>query len=231
MIENVEDAVKVIVVGNGSVGKSSLVKRYCKNEFTSEYKKTIGADFLEKDVFCKPLNETVKMMLWDTAGQEVFDALTSQYYRGAGACVLAFSTTDRDSFQAIKGWKEKVENVCGKGNIVLALIQTKIDLIDQTVVKNEEAEALAKTLGVKFFRTSCKENFMIDQVFEYLAESYIRRGQLEEESMPIQQGAKGARKDDFVQGEEGAQPQTLKLGAEEPGARRAKAKKKLCTIL
>ena len=47
------DAVKVIVVGNGSVGKSSLVKRYCKGEFTSEYKKTIGADFLEKDVFCK----------------------------------------------------------------------------------------------------------------------------------------------------------------------------------
>jgi small GTP-binding protein len=231
MIENVEDAVKVIVVGDGGVGKSSLVRRYAKGKFTSEYKKTIGCDFMEKEVFVKPLNETVKMMLWDTAGQEVFDALTSQYYRGAGACVLAFSTTDRTSFQSIKGWKEKVENVCGKGNTVLALIQTKIDLIDQTVVQNQEAEQLAKQLGVKFFRTSCKENFNVDPVFEYLAESYIGRGQLEADSMPIQQGAKGVRKEDFESGGDKEAVQTVKVHGDEPATRRAKQKKKICNIL
>jgi Ras-related protein Rab-23 len=232
MIENVEDAVKVIIVGDGGVGKSSLVRRYCKGEFTSEYKKTIGADFLEKEVFVKALNETVRMMLWDTAGQEVFDALTSQYYRGAGACVLAFSTTDRDSFESVKGWQEKVENVCGKGNIVLALIQTKIDLIDQAAVQNNEAEALAKSLGVKFFRTSCKENFNIDPVFEYLAESYVRKGQTEPDSMPIQQGVKGARKDGFTATTGPAEASNIvQVHNDEPAVRRAKSKKKLCGIL
>jgi len=232
MIENIEDAVKVIVVGNGGVGKSSLVRRYCKGEFTTEYKKTIGADFLEKEIFIQSLGETVKMMLWDTAGQEVFDALTSQYYRGAGACVLAFSTTDRESFDAVKGWKEKVENVCGKNTVVMALIQTKIDLIENAAVPSAEAESLAKQLGVKFFRTSCKENFNIDPAFSYLAESYIKRGQASEaDSMPIQQGTSG-RRDDVKAPTKGfgenaptnATSGTIKIDG--PATRRAKGKKR-----
>lgn len=253
-LENVEDSVKVIVVGNGGVGKSSLVRRYCKGDFTTEYKKTIGADFLEKDVFVKSLNDNVKIMLWDTAGQEVFDALTSQYYRGAGACVLAFSTTDRESFDAIKGWKEKVENVCGKGNVAMALIQTKIDLIDQTVVNTEEAERLALQLGVKFFRTSTKENFNVDPVFEYLAETYIHKGSSTEASMPIAQGSKASRGDapavkQFASadapnpgsggpttssssgGSAPATQQPIRV-TDEPATRRAKRKKRwTCTVL
>jgi len=115
-------------------------------------------------------------MLWDTAGQEVFDALTARYYRGAGACVLSFSTTDRDSFEAIESWKNKVEAVCGKGEVVMCLIQTKIDLIDEGVVSPEEAEALAKKLQVKFFRTSTKDNLNVDLVFEYLSEQHLKYG-------------------------------------------------------
>jgi len=172
----VEESIKVIVVGNGGVGKSSLVQRFCKGKFTSEYKKTIGADFLERECFVRSLNTTVTLMLWDTAGQEVFDALTARYYRGAGACVLAFSTTDRDSFEAVESWKNKVEAVCGKGEVVMCLIQTKIDLIDEGVVSPEEAEALAKKLQVKFFRTSTKDNLNVDLVFEYLAESHLKYG-------------------------------------------------------
>lgn len=76
--------------------------------------------------------EDIRLMLWDTAGQEEFDAITKAYYRGAQACVLTFSTTDRASFEAIPDWKRKVECECGE--IPTVLVQNKIDLMDQAIV-------------------------------------------------------------------------------------------------
>lgn len=76
--------------------------------------------------------EDIRIMLWDTAGQEEFDAITKAYYRGAQACVLTFSTVDRSSFEAVKEWKVKVENECGE--IPTVIVQNKIDLMDQAVV-------------------------------------------------------------------------------------------------
>jgi small GTP-binding protein len=120
---DLETTVKVIVVGNGGVGKSSMTARYCRGVFTSTYKKTIGVDFLEKTIEVSDL-ETVKLMIWDTAGQEEFDALTASYYRGTGACALVFSTVDRASFEAVEKWKRKVEEQCGP--IVMVMVQNKV---------------------------------------------------------------------------------------------------------
>ena len=78
------------------------------------------------------LGEDVRLMLWDTAGQEEFDALTRSYYRGAQACVVAFSTTDRDSLLAVRKWRRKVEDECG--DIPMVLVQNKIDLIAQSEI-------------------------------------------------------------------------------------------------
>ena len=76
--------------------------------------------------------EEVRLMLWDTAGQEEFDAITKAYYRGAQACVVAFSTTDRASFEAVRKWKKKVEDECG--SIPMVLVQNKIDLMHEAEV-------------------------------------------------------------------------------------------------
>ncbi|XP_024541578.1 ras-related protein Rab-23 [Selaginella moellendorffii] len=200
--------VKVVVVGNGGVGKTSLIRQFCRGHCPIEYKKTIGVDFLEKSQFVKALQEQVKLMLWDTAGQEVFDSMTRAYYRGARAAVLCFSTDDRQSFECIKTWKKKVhkhggiygptlsfmhqvERECGK--IPMALVQNKVDLLDQTVVSRQEAEALAEQLGLRFYRICVKQNLYVadgmpflpftDQeplelhvaVFEYLAEMILQR--------------------------------------------------------
>ena len=70
---------QVVIVGNGAVGKSSMIQRYCRGTFTKSYKKTIGVDFLEKQL--RIHGEDVRLMLWDTAGQEEFDAITKAYYR------------------------------------------------------------------------------------------------------------------------------------------------------
>ncbi|XP_051936539.1 ras-related protein Rab-23 [Hippocampus zosterae] len=169
--EDMEVAIKVVVVGNGAVGKSSMIQRYCKGVFTKDYKKTIGVDFLERQITVN--DEDVRLMLWDTAGQEEFDAITKAYYRGAQACVLVFSTTDRNSYLGIDNWKEKIE--AEVGDIPTVLVQNKIDLLEETVIKNEEAEGLAKRLKLRFYRASVKEDLNVTEVFKYLAEKYLQQ--------------------------------------------------------
>ncbi|XP_034236218.1 ras-related protein Rab-23 [Thrips palmi] len=163
--EDLEVAIKVVIVGNGAVGKSSMIQRYCKGTFTKDYKKTIGVDFLERQIELD--GEEVRLMLWDTAGQEEFDAITKAYYRGAQACVLAFSTVDRDSFEAATSWKMKVEDECG--DIPTVLVQNKVDLLDQSVVDPEEADLLSRALGCRLIRTSVKEDVNVNAVFRHLA--------------------------------------------------------------
>ena len=164
--------IKVIIIGNGGVGKSSMMRSFCKNgEFTGEYKKTIGTDFMRKEIYLDSIGEEVSMHIWDTAGQEEFSKLTRNYYKGAQACVLAFSTTDRDSFNAVPRWMEQAKATI-PNDIAWALVQNKCDLMqEQQEFSTEEAEAMATKLGVRFYRMSVKDNMMVEDVFKYLAES------------------------------------------------------------
>ena len=118
-------------------------------------------------------SQDVRLMLWDTAGQEEFDAITKAYYRGAQACVVAFSTTDRDSLLAVRKWRRKVEDECG--DIPMVLVQNKIDLIAQAEMSTYEAERVAADARMKLYRTSVKEDLNVDLVFQHLAENYVKK--------------------------------------------------------
>ncbi|KAL3154602.1 Ras- protein Rab-23 [Trebouxia sp. C0010 RCD-2024] len=100
-------------------------------------------------------------MVWDTAGQEEFDAITRTYYRGAGAAVLVFSTTDQASFHAVTRWKDKIQ--AESGPIPMALVQNKVDLMDQAEVSSEDAEALTRQLRLRFYRTCVKDNLNVSE--------------------------------------------------------------------
>lgn len=167
-------SLKVILVGNGMVGKTSMITRFARGVVTENYKKTIGTDFMEKDITLRSTSETIKLLLWDTAGQEMFSSLTRAYYKGSGAVVYVFSTTDRESFLEIERWKEKVEAECGE--ICSVLVQNKIDLLDQAVVTSAEVENLAKKLNIKLYRTCVRNNVLVDDVFDYLADSFLKNG-------------------------------------------------------
>ena len=149
-----------------------MIKRFCTGTFTGEYKKTIGVDFLQKKVFVPNQGETVTMDLWDTAGQEEFDTLTRNYYRGAQACVIVFSTTDRASFVAVEGWKDKVEREVQ--NLPIVIVQNKVDQIETAVMTAREVEDLARKLGIKLYRTCVKDNTNVDAVFDLLADMAMK---------------------------------------------------------
>jgi len=167
--EDFEIAIKVVIVGNGAVGKSSMIQKYCKGIFTAEYKKTIGVDFLEKRICVN--GEDVRLMLWDTAGQEEFDCITRAYYRGAQACVLAFSCVDRESFKQVGRWKRKVEEECG--NIPMVLVMTKMDLLYKAAMDSFEVEKMSRNLGLPLIKTSVKENLNVSKVFYQLATQHL----------------------------------------------------------
>jgi Ras-related protein Rab-23 len=172
--QDVDTTLKVIVVGNGQVGKTSMITRFAKGIFTNEYKKTIGVDFLEKKMHLSSIGEEVTFLLWDTAGQEEYDAITRTYYKGAGACILAFSTTDRPSFEAIETWHSKVREECG--NIVMVLVQNKVDLMDDAAMEAREVEYLAKKLRLKLYRTCVKDDLNVSEVFQYLGSEFVNHG-------------------------------------------------------
>jgi len=172
--QDVDTTLKVIVVGNGQVGKTSMITRFAKGIFTNEYKKTIGVDFLEKKDFLTAVGEDVTFLLWDTAGQEEYDAITRTYYKGAGACILAFSTTDRASFDAIESWHQKVTEECG--NIVMVLVQNKVDLMDDACMEVREVEYKAQKLKLKLYRTCVKDDLNVSDVFQYLGAEFVKNG-------------------------------------------------------
>jgi Ras-related protein Rab-23 len=172
--EDIDQTVKVIVVGNGQVGKTSMITRFAKGIFTNEYKKTIGVDFLEKRMYLPAIGEEITYMLWDTAGQEEYDAITRTYYKGAGACILAFSTTDRASFDEIEKWHHKVTEECGP--IVMVLVQNKVDLMDQALMTAQEVENLAKKLRLKLYRTCVKDDLNVGEVFAHLGNEFVKGG-------------------------------------------------------
>jgi len=172
--EDIDTTIKVIVVGNGEVGKTSMITRFARGIFTNDYKKTLAVDFLEKKLHLPEVNEEVTYMLWDTAGQEEYDSITRSYYKGAGAAVIAFSTTDRCSFDGIEQWYNKVIQECGP--IVAVLVQNKVDLIEDAVMTNQEVEAIARKLQLKLFRTCVKDNLNVIEVFQHMGIEFVNRG-------------------------------------------------------
>ena len=175
MIENLDPSMKIIVIGNGKVGKSTLALKFVKNIFTTEYKQTLGVDFLNIKKYIKKIDQTIDFYIWDTAGQDHFNAITRRYYRGADACLIVFAINDKDSFIQVKSWHKKMKNECG--DIPTALVMSKIDLKAEQKISDEEAEKLAKELGIKLFKVSSKEGIMVEECFEYLAEkNYQKNG-------------------------------------------------------
>ena len=175
IVENLDPSMKIIVIGNGKVGKSTLAVKFVKNIFTTEYKQTLGVDFLNIKKYIKKIDQTIDFYIWDTAGQDHFNAITRRYYRGADACLIVFAINDKESFNEVKNWHKKMTNECGE--IPTALVMSKIDLKSEQKVSEEDAEKLSKELRIKLFKVSSKEGIMVEECFEYLAEkNYQKNG-------------------------------------------------------
>ena len=161
---------KLILIGNSGVGKSCILQRYIKHTFEESYKCTIGVDFLMKSVIIN--GQTVKLQLWDTAGQEKYKSMVSSYYKGANVALIVFDITSHETFEALPVWIENFyKNGPEQKNIIL--IGNKKDLEEKRQVTQEEAQMFSETNNMIYFETSAKDGDNIDYVFNYAAEKLL----------------------------------------------------------
>ncbi|KAI3615285.1 gtp-binding protein ryh1 [Moniliophthora roreri] len=179
---------KIVLLGDQSVGKTSLITRFMYDTFDNTYQATIGIDFLSKTMYLE--DRTVRLQLWDTAGQERFRSLIPSYIRDSSVAIVVFDITsayyavptwidqmlklrhwtDRQSFLSTTKWIDDVRSERGN-DVIIVLVGNKADLSDKRQVTLEEATATATGLNIMFMETSAKAGHNVKTLFKKIAMS------------------------------------------------------------
>lgn len=190
---NAEYILKFIIIGNSSVGKSSIMLRFinryvpkvyeptigCSDQQSphamlerTEVHSTIGVGYGTRTIIVDGIN--IKLSVWDTAGQERYRSITYSYYRATSCAILVYDITDQKSFQSIPNWLNSVKTLTDNPAIVVVLVGNKSDLHDQRTVSYEEGNTFAKENNMLFFEASVKSGDTIDKIFTDATNSIIK---------------------------------------------------------
>ncbi|KAI4350867.1 hypothetical protein L6164_005274 [Bauhinia variegata] len=157
---------KLVLLGDMGAGKTSLVLRFVKGQFSEYQESTIGGAFFTQVL---SMNEaTLKFDIWDTAGQERYHSLAPMYYRGAAAAIVVYDITSKDSFERAKKWVQEVQRQ-GNPTMIMFLVANKVDLESKRQVENEEGLQYAKENGLSFVETSAKTAHNVNELFYVIA--------------------------------------------------------------
>jgi len=167
--------IKLLVIGDSGVGKSSLLLRFADAGFTDTYISTIGVDFKIKTIEID--GKTIKLQIWDTAGQERFRTIVSSYYRGANGVILTYSTIDQESFTNLDMWRKECESYAPE-NVSIVLCGTKSDDVKNRQISLEEGKSYAERYNYKFLETSSKSNKNVDEIFIEIATQVMNKGHI-----------------------------------------------------
>jgi Ras-related protein Rab-7A len=165
--------VKLLVLGDSGVGKTSVLNQFVNREFSAQYRPTIGCDLIARQV---EIDEAlITLQIWDTAGQERFRALASSFYRDADICVFIYEITGRASFASIANWHETFANFCSpNAGIPLLLLGNKLDLADRArQVATGQAAEFAREKNMLFFEASAKSADGIVPAFEAVVRQHM----------------------------------------------------------
>ena len=166
---------KITILGQSAVGKTSLINQFTEGSFQEDYKPTLGANIIRKDVNIDKANAKVRLIMWDLAGQEKYNVIRSMYFQGCVGSLLVYDVTRHESFSAIESkWLKDFKNYVKKEGAYI-LIGNKIDLEAQRVVTQEEGENLAKQIGASaFIETSAKFGKNVEEAFKNLVFQILR---------------------------------------------------------
>jgi len=168
---------KILLIGDSSVGKSSILLRFADQSFMNEDESsaTIGVDFkvsrLEVD------GVKYKLSIWDTAGQERFRTITSSYYRGAQGVILVYDVSNRESFDDLPRWLTELETYCAQF-VVKVIVGNKVDKEFSRQVSTTEGRAFAERMGALFIEASAKRGIHVDETFEAVVRQIVATPEL-----------------------------------------------------
>jgi small GTP-binding protein len=165
-----ENKCQLLIIGDSTVGKTSILYQYTNNQFLSQHLATVGIDYYNKDEMIN--DKLVRVKIWDTAGQERYKSLTSTFFRNAQGIILVYDVTNPETFDNLKYWIQSINNNLGvQSNVKKIIIGNKIDLPRE--VLKDEAESLANEYGIKYFETSAKDNINIKESIRFCVEISI----------------------------------------------------------
>ncbi|MCE0480626.1 Ras- protein RABA1f [Datura stramonium] len=161
---------KVVLIGDSGVGKSNLLSRFTKNEFSQQSKSTIGVEFATRTIDVD--DKIVKAQIWDTAGQERYRAITSAYYRGAVGALLVYDITRHVTFQNVARWLKELRDHTDQ-KIVVMLVGNKADLRHLRAIPTDDSKGFAERENTFFMETSALEALNVENAFtEVLTQIY-----------------------------------------------------------
>ena len=167
---------KILLCGPAAVGKTSLIHRFIKSKFQTDYKLTVGVDILTKEVEYEP-NKIATLSIWDIGGQERFSFIRTTFYKGASGSLLVFDLSRAATWDNIKNWRAEVKQFAG--DIPFVLIGNKVDLIAEVgeVIDREEAAEYAEEEDSIYIETSAKTGERVDDSFVQLTKLIISKNE------------------------------------------------------
>ena len=180
--------IKVILIGESSIGKTAIINRYIYDNYLNNYIQTIAPNYFQKEI--KIENKILKLDIWDTAGEERYRAITKIFFNEVQICFLLYDITSKESFKEMKEyWYEQIKLIkeCKGKNFILFflfnflwkkvifIVGTKCDLFEKEEVNENEARNFAETINAKFILTSALNNIGINEMFENAAKIFVER--------------------------------------------------------
>ena len=159
---------KIVLLGEGRVGKTSILLRYINGEYNDKQVSTLQASYLDKRITVN--GTSAQLSVWDTAGQERFHALGPIYYRDADAALLVYDITDTESFSKVRKWVKELRKIVGN-DIIITIAGNKFDLEKSRSVSDEDAKKYSSSVGASHFYTSAKSGKGLEEVFIDLTQS------------------------------------------------------------
>ena len=161
---------KILIIGESGVGKTCFLLRYAENSFVANHLLTIGIDFKIKVIEIE--GKSIKLQIWDTAGQDRFRTITKTYYKGSHGVILVYDVCDERSFGNVKNWVNQIEQNA-KSSICKVLVGNKCDKAER-VITEEQGRKLAEEYNMKFYETSAKTGQNVEEAFTYLTGEILK---------------------------------------------------------
>ena len=188
--ENYDLIFKLVLIGDSGVGKTNILTRYTKNEFSLATQATVGVEFGSKII--KKNDKLIKLQIWDTAGQERYKSITSAYYKGSKGAFVVYDISRKPTFENVDKWIGELKTNASE-DVLIMLVGNKSDLEDKREVQIDETKKKAEQHKIAFCETSALKGNNIEQAFDSLIDEIAKKVEKEKlsevkvikESIPI----------------------------------------------
>ena len=168
-----EESIKVVLLGESGVGKTSIISQFTKGLFNQDIMSTNGATFSTKKKEFKEQNKILSFEIWDTAGQEKYRSLAKMFFKDAAVTLLVYDITNKDSFIEIKDYWMDLVKENGPEQVIMYIVGNKYDLSEKEGVNEEEVRKYAQSQNISLWFTSAKDSTGIDELFEEIGKKYL----------------------------------------------------------